>query len=175
MPHTNNVGQTGSPNTPYVQEAQITSVDVVNGQATATTLYASNTPVDISHYVGAVGVTPAVGEAWYIAKIRGVNRLWARIPSNDPHQIAIMPTQGQHVIGSGQGPIELNAGPGSTINAHSPIVNPTYTTAGRPDATKYPVGTQIFDTTLMQPLWSTGTDWVTVAGVSVSTIDGGSP
>jgi hypothetical protein len=164
MPH-NDLNFNGSPNTPYIQEAQITSVDVVNGQATATTRFASNTPVDISHYVGSVGVTPTVGEAWYIAKIRGVNRLHARIPTNDPNQGAIMPTQGQHVVGSGQGPVELNAGPSSTINAHSPLSVLAVSTATRP--TGVPAGTHVFDTTISKPIWYTGSAWVDGSGTAV--------
>jgi hypothetical protein len=128
--------------------------------------------IDISHHVGAVQVTPAVGQQWIIIRDRGVWKLDSQLPINTPDQLVPM-VEGQTRIGS-SGPTNLHGSEvniGSPVNISAPVnidapVNisaPLRTltpkTADRPDAESVPVGSQIYDSTLNQPLWSDGTKW----------------
>jgi hypothetical protein len=142
------------PNQLKIQHVWIDSVDVVNHSAHGHSLTATGIYINTGYYVGAVQVTPNVGDQWVIQKIAGEYRLLHRIPFNDPNQAAVIPTQGQHVVGSGQGPIELQA---TQINAGAPFVIKTTTTALRP--TDIPAGTQVYDTTLSKPVFFDGTTW----------------
>jgi hypothetical protein len=101
---------------PVLTRVSITSVDAATQTAYGTTRTVANFPIDTSHYVGATQVTPVIGEQWYAATVEGVNRLHSRIPYNDPNQLAVTPTPGQHVVGSGQGPVELQ---GTQINVNA--------------------------------------------------------
>lgn len=101
------------------QQVSIESVDVINHGATGISNVGTRIFIDTSYYVGAVQVTPTIGDQWTIQKIRGQYRLLHRIPFNDPNQAAIIPTQGQHVVGSGQGPVELQ---GTQININAPTM-----------------------------------------------------
>ena len=150
------------PNDLMVQQISINSVDVINHGATGISNAGTSIFIDTSYYVGATQVTPNVGDQWAIQKIRGQYRLLHRIPFNDPNQAGVIPTQGQHVVGSGQGPIELQA---SLINANAPLAIKTTTTAGRPIGV--PAGTHLFDTTISTPIWYSGTTWVDGTGASV--------
>lgn len=165
------------PSTPKIREVAIKSVDVVNHSASATNRYTStnvdniNNPlnqvfIDTSYYVGATQVQPAPGEQWNVQQVNGQWRLHSRISYNDPNQ-QLEPTAGQHVVGSGNGPVELNAGPSATINANSPLATQAVPTTGRPAATSVPGGTQIYDSTLGKPIWSNGTNWHDASGASV--------
>lgn len=160
------VNYTRNPPTAQLTRAvAIQSVDVTNQGATGInsngTYY-----IDTSYYVGAVSVTPTVGDQWMIEQINGQWRLNHRLPFNDPNQ-TITATQGQHIVGSGQGPVELNAGPTSTINANSPLAVASYTTATLPDPTSVPAGTHVYDSTLSKPVWSNGTTWTDATGTPI--------
>lgn len=150
------------PNALKVQQVSINSVDVVNHGATGISNAGTSIFIDTSYYVGAVQVTPSVGDQWAIQKINGQYRLLHRIPFNDPNQAGVIPTQGQHLVGSGQGPVELQ---GTQINANAPLAIKTTTTANRP--TGVPAGTHMFDITLSKPIWYSGTTWVDGSGTSV--------
>lgn len=45
--------------------------------------------------------------------------------------------------------------------------NGTVTTAGRPDPMTVAIGAQFYDTDLLLPIWSNGTDWTNALGVPV--------
>jgi hypothetical protein len=155
------------PNTVKVQQVAITSVDVINHSAYGTANSGTPVPINTAYYVGAVQVTPTIGDQWMVQNINGEYRLLQRIPFNDPNQVAVVPTQGQHVVGSGQGPIELQAGPNDTINANAPLNTMSYTTVGLPDASTLPAGTQVYDTDLKKPIWTNGVYWHDATGVPV--------
>lgn len=146
--------------------ASITSVDVANHSAEGSTRHAK-VYIDTSYYVGSVQVTPTLGDQWYVAAVEGGHRLHSRIPFNDPNQITTTPTQGQHVIGSGQGPIRLQAGSGNVISADTPVAVAAYSTTNRPNAGSVPAGSHIYDTTLGKPLWSNGSAWHDAVGTAV--------
>lgn len=140
----------------------IESIDVVGQSATGInsngTYY-----IDLSYYVGAVSVTPTVGDQWMIQQINGQWRLDHRLPFNDPNA-NITPTQGQHIVGSGQGPVELS---GTQVNVLAPLSLASYTTATLPAATSVPAGTHVYDTTLGKPVWSNGTAWTDATGTPI--------
>ena len=149
---------------PTIRYGAITSVDAVNQLATMTTSGLGVITVDTSYYVGATQVTPTVGDQWQVERVNGNWRLKGQLPFNTPNDIAITPTAGQHVVGSGQGPIELQ---GTQINANAPLATQAVLTSGRPEATAVPAGTQIYDSTLGKPIWSNGTNWTDAIGESV--------
>lgn len=177
MPYTAN-----PPGTTLTREVAILSVDAVNNSATGMGRVENNAVgianplnqyfIDTSYYVGATQVTPTVGDQWYIQKIQGHWRLHSRISFNDPNQ-TIVPTQGQHIVGSGQGPVELSAGPNDTINASSPLAIASYTTLTLPSASSVPAGTHVYDTTRGLPVWSNGTYWHDAVGHVFYTADSG--
>jgi hypothetical protein len=80
-------------------------------------------PIDLRNLVGAVHVTPAIGEQWYVN--RG-NQSWvldSKLPFNTDvlNNVAANPVPGQVQIGSsgpGAGPLQLA---GSAINANAPL------------------------------------------------------
>lgn len=111
-------GNSNSNNARHIIRAAIQDVDVANQHATAFTQKSGIISVDTSHYVGAVQVTPVVGEQWYVELVEGTYRLHSRIPYNDPNQMTA-PVSGQHVVGSGQGPVELNA---TQVNVNAPAI-----------------------------------------------------
>lgn len=156
--------RTPSSKTVTVERVNIDSVDVANQSAVGRSRTRGNIHIDTSHYVGGIGITPTVGDQWYVSNIEGVNRLHSRIPFNDPNQSAITPTQGQHVIGSGQGPIELQ---GTIINANAPLNTQSVATAARPSAASLPAGTQIYDVTIGKPIWTNGSVWHDSTGATV--------
>lgn len=155
-----------APTARITRQVAITMVDVVGHGAQGTGDQATYY-IDTSYYVGSVQVTPALGEQWVIQQINGQWRLDHRIPFNDPNQAAVTPTQGQHVVGSGQGPVELNAGQSSTVNANSPLSVASYTTATLPDPASVPAGTHVYDTDLGKPVWSNGTAWTDATGTVI--------
>jgi hypothetical protein len=152
------------PTTPQIRQVAITSVDTQNQGAYGQTNSGGQVFVDTSYYVGATSVTPSVGDQWTIQNINGQWRLHTRIPFNDPNQAAVVPTQGQHIIGSGQGPIELQ---GTQINANAPLATQAVVTSGRPAANSVPAGTLMYDSTLGKPIWSNGTNWHDASGAVV--------
>jgi len=153
-----------SPTGQVVRAAAVTSVDAVNQLATMITRDLGIITVDTSYYVGATQVTPTVGDQWQVEKINGNWRLKGQLPFNTPNDTAITPTSGQHVVGSGQGPVELQ---GTVINANAPLATQAVPTTGRPAATSVAPGTQIYDATLGKPIWSNGTNWLDATGESV--------
>ncbi|HEX4715881.1 MAG TPA: hypothetical protein VH164_13235, partial [Ktedonobacteraceae bacterium] len=166
-----------NPSTPKIREVAIKSVDVVNHSASAVNRFSStnvdniNNPgnqvfIDTSYYVGATQVQPAPGEQWMIQQINGQWRLHSRISYNDPNQ-QIEPTAGQHIVGSGNGPVELQ---GSQINVGGPLAVAAYTTATLPSASSVPAGTHVYDTSLGMPVWSNGTLWTDASGTPLPTL-----
>jgi hypothetical protein len=144
----------------------ITSVDVANRAAVGVMRSGNVVNIDTSYYVGAVQVMPSVGDQWYITKQDGQWKLDHRIPFNDPNQAAITPTQGQHIVGSGQGPVELQ---GTQVNVKGPLGVAAYTTATLPSASSVPAGTHVYDITLGKPVWSNGSFWVDATGTPLPT------
>jgi hypothetical protein len=120
--------------------------------------------IDISHHVGAVQVTPAVGQQWVIIKDRGVWKLERQLPFNIPQEAPMV--EGQTRIGS-SGPTELH---GSQVNINAPLRALVAETSSRPDASSVPLGSQIYDSALNQPLWSDGTTWQAPAASSTSSV-----
>jgi hypothetical protein len=143
------------------RQVAITSVDVVNHGAMGSSGTSINIPIDTSYYVGATQVTPTIGDQWTIQKLNGDWRLVHRLPFNDPNQASVTPTQGQHVVGSGQGPVELQ---GSVVNVNAPLAIQPVPTTGRPVASSVAPGTQVYDTNLSLPIWSNGTVWHDAVG-----------
>ena len=155
---------TSSNSEPFtVAPVAITSVDVVNQQAGGLTRHETTVMINTAYYVGGVQVTPSIGDQWYVQQIRGVWRLYQKIPFNDPNQSTI-PTQGQVQVGSGKGPVELQ---GTQINANAPLRLSTVTTSGRPSASSVDPGTMMYDLTLSKPIFSDGTTWRDAGGSSV--------
>lgn len=144
------------------QQAAILSVNTSTNKATGILRTREYVEIDISHHVGAVQVTPAVGEQWMVIKDRGIWKLDGQLPFNiAPPTTPIV--EGQTRIGS-SGPTELN---GSLVRLNAPVKTMTTSTSGRPDASSLPAGSQIYDTTLNKPLWSDGTSWKDAAGSAV--------
>jgi hypothetical protein len=142
----------------------ITSVNGASNPPYATGITGNKTycQISIGHWVGAVQVTPAVGEQWNIIRDRGVWKLDSQIPFNIPSTLEAC-QEGQTRIGS-SGPTELD---GSQVNANAPLRAQNTTTAGRPDAKLVSPGSHIYDTTLNKPIWSDGTNWRDAAGLVV--------
>lgn len=145
------------------QPVAITSVNPQTNppQATGIMRTRESVQIDISHHVGVVQVTPAVGQQWIIIRDRGVWKLDRQLPFNTPDSLTPM-VEGQTRIGS-SGPTELN---GSQININAPMRSLAAATEEIPDASTVPVGSLVYDTTLNQPLWSDGTNWNDAGGTS---------
>lgn len=117
--------------------------------------------INVRNQVGAVQVTPAVGEQWIIEMQGSQWMLVSQLPIHTPQLSGVTQcTPGQVQIGS-SGPLELF---GSTINAHAPIRLSTYATAERPSAPDAGPGAMIYDTTLSKPVFSDGTTWRDAGG-----------
>lgn len=116
--------------------------------------------IDISHYVGAVQVTPAVGEQWMIIRDRGIWKLDQQLPFNVPSTLETT-VPGQVKLG-GSGPLTLS---GTEIQVNAPLkLQNSYPSDSRPLASQMGQGYQIYDTTLHKPLWSDGSNWRDAAG-----------
>jgi len=160
-----NASYTRNPRTSRVtQPVQIASVNPTMNppQATGITRNRTSVQVSIDHYVGAVLVTPSVGEQWMIVREDGAWKLDRQLPYNVPSTLQNS-VEGQISIGS-KGPTQIN---GSQINFTAPTRSLTSTTSSRPQASSVPAGSQIYDTTLGKPIWSNGTDWHDAAGTVV--------
>lgn len=146
------------------QPVAITSVNTaaIPPQATGMTANRTYVQINIAHWVGAVQVTPAVGEQWICIRDRGIWKLDSQIPFNVPSAIEIA-KEGQTRIGS-SGPTELD---GSQINANAPLRAQNSATSKRPAANSVSTGSHIYDTTLNKPIWSDGTNWRDAAGLVV--------
>lgn len=155
-----------SPTARITRQVAITMVDVVGHGATGVGDQGTYW-IDTSYYVGSVQVTPSLGDQWVIQNVTGQWRLDHRIPFSDPNQAAVTPTQGQHVIGSGQGPVEVNAGPNSTVNINSPLAVRAYSTAALPTPASVPTGSHVYNFTLGKPVWSNGTAWTDASGTPI--------
>lgn len=145
-----------------VQVVAITSVDPLAGTAAGLTRVGTTLTIDVNQHVGAVELTPAKGEQWFVERWQGTWRLAWRVPFNDP-KLLTETVEGQVRIGS-VGPLELN---GSHITARAPLAIAATTTAGRPPAAAAGAGAQMYDTTLNKPIWSDGTNWRDAAGTVV--------
>ncbi len=157
-----NDGYTRTSQTHTTQPVAITSVDLNQRIAIGHTVYSTEIRIDISHLVGAVQVTPAVGEQWYVESIKGIFRLKNQIPFNTDG-IFSTPVEGQVQIGS-RGPLELN---GAQVNANAPLRISASSTVQRPSAVTLDPGTMVFDTTLSKPIWSDGSVWRDANGDAV--------
>lgn len=156
---------TTTPASTAMQRVAITSIDVINRSAGGQTRWGTIVTIHTGYSVGGVQVTPSLGDQWYCKKVDGDWRLDHRVPFNDPNQLTV-PTQGQVQVGSGRGPVELNA---TIVNANAPLSIHKVTTSTRPEG--LPVGTQVFDTSVGahgSPIWFAGGGiWVNGAGTSV--------
>jgi hypothetical protein len=151
----------GDPN--GVQVVAIHDVDPVKRTAVGWTRRNSKVTIDLSYFVGAALVTPAVGEQWLVVQDYFLNyRLVAKVPYNTPEPL-VAAEPGMIQVG-GQGPLVLS---GTQITATAPIRPPTYAAADRPAATDYPVGSMIFDSTLSKALFATPDGWVDALGTAV--------
>lgn len=142
----------------------VTGVDVNSNMAEVMLRDGSSVQVHTDIMVGAVSVTPAIGEQWIAEKGIGGWKLLSRLPYNDPPAAQIPAEEGQARLGSGRGPVELA---GTSVNLHSPLKLNTKATSARPSAATSGVGAMIFDSTLGRPIWSNGTNWVDATGTSV--------
>lgn len=97
-----------------IQPVAIVSIDVANRMACGRTRQETLLWINTAHYVGAVQVTPAIGEQWYIISYRGEWRLHCKIPFRT-EDLLVTPTQGQTQVGS-TGPTEIN---GSVVNINA--------------------------------------------------------
>jgi hypothetical protein len=142
------------------QPVAITSVNTTSypPQATGMMRTREYVQIDISHHVGAVQVTPAVGQQWTIIRDRGVWKLDRQLPFNMPQDAPMV--EGHTRIGS-SGPTELN---GSQVNINAPLRPLISETSNRPNASTVPAGSQIYDSTISKPLWSDGANWRDAAG-----------
>lgn len=131
-------------------------------QATGYTRARTYIQIDISHLVGAVQIVPSVGEQWMVINDNGIWKLERQLPHNLASGNSTM-VEGQTTIGS-RGPTEVN---GSQINFNAPVRTMVSSTSARPEANSVPVGSQIYDKVLNQPLWSDGAIWRDAAGNSV--------
>lgn len=95
------------------QPVAIVSVDATARRATG--LSRSRTEINIytDYAVGGTYVTPAIGDQWQVTRIDGQWRLDHKIPFNDSVITDIAPVEGQHIVGSGNGPLELS---GTVVN-----------------------------------------------------------
>ena len=157
-----NEGYTRKSQSYLTQPVAIVSVDLNSRIAYGRTVYSTEVRIDISHYVGGLQVTPAVGDQWYVEDIKGVLRLKNKIPFNTD-DISRPAVEGQVQVGS-VGPLELNGG---QINSNAPLRLSTYSTTSRPAATSLDAGTMVFDTTLQKPIWSDGSKWRDASGSEV--------
>lgn len=143
-----------SQNSRDYQPVAITSVDVTARTASGYTRGRTLIDIDISQHVGAVQVTPVIGDQWMVEKEHGVYKLTRKIPFNTAEML-VQPTQGQVQLGSTSGPIELN---GNQVNINAPT---------------FRLGTTLYrdnDGTLEYQLAGSAT-WVPVAAGGSVTID----
>ena len=155
-----------SPSTLFKTNTQIvaiTTVDLAKMKAIGSTRQQSALNIDLRYHVGAIHVTPAVGEQWTIQRFGTCWALVSKLPKNTTDLLTV-PAEGQVQIGSTgvtQGPLHLN---GSQINVNGPLVTQVIDSSTRPDPTSVPVGTQIYDAGLKMPIWSNGTNWHDASG-----------
>lgn len=144
-----------------VEPTQIVSVNTNTKPPSAIGMMRSReyVTIDISQMVGAIQVTPSVGEQWFIIRDAGIWKLDRQIPFNTP-AILESTVPGQVRLGS-TGPVVLA---GSEVQVNAPLRINNYTTESRPPASSVSQGSQIYDTTINKPLWSDGTEWQEVAG-----------
>jgi len=100
------------------QPVAITSVDTVKRTATAMTRRGSTIMVDLNYAAGAVHVTPAVGEQWFVTLENSMNyRLVSKLPANSAN-LNTQVSEGQVRVGS-SGPLELD---GAQVNVNSGVL-----------------------------------------------------
>jgi hypothetical protein len=145
------------------QFVSITSVDATSRTASGLTRVGTLLKIDTGHSVGAVLTTPSLGEQWTVVQQNGIWMLQNKLKGYDSNQLT-QAVQGQQIIGSSNGPVELNA---TMVNVNAPLNILSVTTAGRPAASSVPSGTQIYDSTLGLPIWSNGAVWHNAAGATV--------
>jgi hypothetical protein len=162
----------GSKSTQSVSEqrVRILTVDPVGNSATAQTRYTTALTINTQFHVGAVHVTPAVGEIWFVKRVYGGTWVLDRkLTSSDSTlaNVVTNPVAGTYQVGSAgivQGPLNLM---GSAVTVMAPLGTQAVATSARPDPTTVPAGTQIYDSTLGKPIWSNGTVWHDSTGASV--------
>jgi hypothetical protein len=109
---TTNLGYARNDTTARIVE--IISVDGPARKAVGRTREGSDIQIDCRHPVGAVMVTPGVGEVWWSERVGTVYTLRYRIPANSP-DLLLEGVEGQVLIGS-SGPTEIR---GSATHVHS--------------------------------------------------------
>lgn len=95
------------------QPVAIVSIDTTARKATGLSRSRTEITIYTDYAVGGTYVTPAIGDQWQITRIDGQWRLDHRIPFNDSVITDIAPVEGQHIVGSGTGPLELS---GTVVN-----------------------------------------------------------
>lgn len=151
------------------QLVAIVAVDPLGHSATGVTRQSSFVQIDTRYHAGAVHVTPAKGEQWFIKRAGTCWALDYKLPTNTDvlAVVADNPVPGQVQIGSSgaiSGPLQLH---GSVVSVNAPLQVAAYSTAARPSAAAMGAGAHIFDTTLGKPVWSNGTSWVDSTGTVV--------
>lgn len=97
--------------------AEIISVDGEARMATGRTREGSDAVIDCRYRVGAMLVTPSVGEIWWIDRVGSTYTLRYRFPPGARDRLRVG-REGQTQIGS-EGPTEIN---GSVVNIHADLV-----------------------------------------------------
>ncbi len=92
-----------------LQPVSIISVDPISRTAVAVTRTRHNLTVNTAYATGETITTPAAGDQWYVERFDNEWRLYGRIPFNDA-TLNIKPEEGQVLVGSATGPLELNGG-----------------------------------------------------------------
>jgi hypothetical protein len=151
------------------QRVSIQAVDPVAGKATALTRYSTQVTIDTDYHVGAVHVTPAIGEQWFVRRYAGSWVLDHKVTFNTTVKANVIanPTSGTYQIGSSgpdTGPTNLL---GSQVNVMAPLGVLAVTTANRPSAASVGAGGHIFDVSIGKPIWSNGTAWIDSTGAPV--------
>jgi hypothetical protein len=98
------------------QPVAIVSIDTTARKATGLSRVRTEIDIFTDYAVGGIYVTPAIGDQWQIVRIDGQWRLDHKLPFNDSVVTDIAPVAGQHVVGSGTGPLELS---GTVVNLRS--------------------------------------------------------
>jgi hypothetical protein len=143
------------------QVVQITAVNPTAQTATGYTRQQDTLTIDTRYGVGAVQVTPCVGEQWYVN--RGGNSwiLTRRVPKNTttPLNVADYPVEGLTQIGSSgptEGPLLLM---GSAVVAQAPLQLESSTTTDLPTPASVAPGTVLYNSTTHEIVFSDGTAW----------------
>lgn len=150
-----------------MQRVSIQTVDPVAGTATARTRYTTDLTINTDYHVGAVHVTPAIGEQWYVRRVAGDWVLDHKVSFNTTVKANVIsnPVSGTYQIGS-SGP---DTGPLLLLGSHINAMAPLKLFAGNsplPDAATVDEGSLAYDDTAKNVVFSDGTVWVALSTTS---------